>query len=792
MALAIRRQIEKLERLHFAVLSPPASNAHTILTSHFECIFRFEKWMYSNKQDPRGSGQEGRSGKKSGNQKHRPQGKGPKASGSTGNKDGASVRNVSGACFRIGETQLASQILFKLLTQFLYLFLQSSFQPVLLRNPEARVKPVEEVPAPQPSEQVLKEPKPIIAKPTARSRPGDSHPPRHHNQSPANDGLQSPSVVKIQPRAAGEALDKPQTLEPSRSTPSPVPRPAPTETDPSARVADSPIPTKGLAPLYHLLGEFSQFQLAIPSELKPLLSGTEEWFPASNVNANASTQGEVLVIGVLGCPGSGKSSLLNAIAEQCSPLAGSAPSTHAERNAPRPLSILQQLESVEELSSEAPKSSMKPSTGPFPERNPEITIKNLVPASKHFSIDMAIVRRPNKRLFDLLPNSSLKRRVNESDCVILLEAQSMLQSPMLLNSKRGDSVAVDVRNQETTLQLLSLQIGVFLLSVCNIVLAVDDSTCNSSVWKHFKTLEMLKWTFPEVSDLLHSAPSLTVLIPQLKQSFTDARRRETYEKMMLDVVAKPAQTGNDAVAGRNATAGSSTPNGKKRERRRGNKKSAAPEAEAEGAKTAKNSNPKSDRSLAADLTIDEQKVNEISGALDMINLYSPEQEYLPALMFVFNKTNSFSTSPAHQARLQKSLAAYFARSSFLTPTTSLEILQASNTTDVRTSSSSESQAALIDSIPFSVVPNAIQGLETEKTGKNRAPKGSFEAVVQKIFSLPAPRFHQPLNPREWLIAASWMWDLIKHSQVLANYHSALKQASSSRNLKDSGISSATS
>lgn len=626
---------------------------------------------------------------------------------------------------------------------------------------------MEEVPVAQPSEQAVKEPRPIIAKPVARPRPGDSVGLRQPNQSPSIDREPSPSVVKIQPRVTGDAVDKPQTPEPPRSSVSPAPRASSSENEPQARIADNSSPFKSYAPLYHLLGEFSQFQLALPSELKPLLTGTEEWFPASNLNANPSTQGEVLVIGVLGSPGSGKSSLLNAIASQCSPLSTSKQATPAEQPQARPVSILQQLEAMNETSSSSERSSSQPSTGPFPEHRPEIAIKSLLPSNKSFSIDMAIVRRPNNRLFDLLPNCGLKRRVNESDCVILLEAQSLLQSSMLLQAKRGETVAVDVRNQDITLQLLSLQIGVFMLSVCNIVLAVDDSTCNSGLWKHIKTLEMLKWTFPEVSDLFHSAPSLPHLIPQLKQSFADARRSETYEKIMLEVVSKTKQSDARNSSGKGASADSAN---KKRERKRGNKKTTATQPSSDDQQATPTANAKSNQSLAADLTIDEQKVSEISGALDAINLYSTDQEYLPALMFVFNKLTTSATSPAHQSHLQHALSAFFARSSFLSSATPLPDAAASST----------SETLQIETIPFATVREALPASQGAKV----ISKDCFDSTVQKIWQLPAPRFHKPLNPREWLIASSWMWDLIRQSQVLADYHAALKQASSSRSLKE--------
>ena len=641
------------------------------------------------------------------------------------------------------------------------------------------MKPTEEVSSAQSSEQVVKEPKPLIVKPTARSRPGDSLPPRNQSKSPTIDREATPSTVKIQSRTTGETLEKAPISDVPRTSLSPVPRPNPTETESNIRSAPSPSPIKSYAPLYHLLGEFSQFQLSFPSELKPLLTGSEEWFPVSNPNANPSVQGEVLVIGVLGTPGSGKSSLLNSIASHCSPLVTSHPSATTDSVSMRPLSILQQLATLDEKDASTELATSKSSNGPFPEQKRPNTSKSLIPTSKAFSIDMAILQRPNYRLFDSIPNSSLKRRVNEADCVILLEAQSLLQAPMLVPSKRSDSVAVDVRNQDTTLQLLSLQIGIFLLSVCNIVLAVDDSTCSPGLWKHLKTLEMLKWTFPEVSDLFHSAPSISLLIPQLKQSFLDARRRETYEKIMLDVVSKSAGQGEKSKAGRiasvasadgaNASPGAS--GGKKR--RRGNKKNA-------GANE-KNMLSKSDRSLAADLTIDEKKVNEISGALDAINLYSAEQEYLPALMFVFNKVNPSAAAPAHQSRIQKSLSAFFARSSLLSPVPCLE--NAAEATEIPNPAQSLNPPS-IDSIPFTIVPGVPH--------YTKASTPSFDAFVQKVFELPAPRFRKPLNPREWIISSSWMWELIRQSQVLSNYHTALRsakeqldpQSSSSKHLKE--------
>lgn len=41
--------------------------------------------------------------------------------------------------------------------------------------------------------------------------------------------------------------------------------------------------------------------------------------------------------------------------------------------------------------------------------------------------------------------------------------------------------------------------GLFLLSVCNIVIVMDDNLANIDVWQYIHTLEMLKWNIPDVS-----------------------------------------------------------------------------------------------------------------------------------------------------------------------------------------------------------------------------------------------------------------------------------------------------
>ena len=41
--------------------------------------------------------------------------------------------------------------------------------------------------------------------------------------------------------------------------------------------------------------------------------------------------------------------------------------------------------------------------------------------------------------------------------------------------------------------------GVFLMSVCHLVIFVDDSLGSIELWKYMQAIEMLKWNIPDVS-----------------------------------------------------------------------------------------------------------------------------------------------------------------------------------------------------------------------------------------------------------------------------------------------------
>lgn len=540
---------------------------------------------------------------------------------------------------------------------------------------------------------------------------------------------------------------------------------------------------RSLPSVFRLLSEANQFQVSLTEELRSFLDCTANMFPASSAVSNSAVQGEVTVIGVMGGQDSGKSTLLNVLSSCASPLFLSPPSSAPTSTIPfESTSVLDFLA----MHAAKPSTLCEPTRGLPPHSpftvNPVVThLKTLVSSHKNFSIDMAVVQRPNGRVFESPQAMSFASRANASDCFILLEIQSLPTASMLSLQNRGDvssALASDVRNQDSALQLLSLHIGLFVLSVCNTVVVVDDAVCNVKVWKHLKTLEMLKWNFPELSELFHSSPNLSLYIPILRNSFIDARKRETYEAMMLEMVEKvkkekKSQSSSMASEPTSSASGATSRDSNtkvQRTKRRG--KNAVSGAGRDDSKVtavqtiSTSSSPSKSHeiqrpsiNLAVGLTVDEQNVNALSGALDRVNLYSADHEYLPSLLFVFNKVSHDWLAPLHEHRVRIAVNAYFAKSSFVS----------------RSSPSSPSSSA----IPFLIIPQDLSQRDLK-----------MQEFLDVVLSTPAPRFRKPLNPREWLIASCWMWEIIKTSPVLAQYNTTLKQSAYGR--KDAVASSSSS
>jgi hypothetical protein len=697
--------------------------------------------MSDRKQDSRGSGPPKAGSKKSGNPKPHAHAKGAKATASHPKKDKQAV----------------------------------PFQPVLLRPQEPRAKPVEAViavPVVEQEQQTQISSKSVKTRSLApQASSSNATPPNgknssislsHHGKPIGSRDSEPKKAFENERNLKSSAFASSRSNQASNAILS-------SEPIQDTRPVGQSVNIKPLTSTFSLLSELTQFQVILTEELKSFLDQTQELFPASSSSANPQLQGEVVVIGVLGARNTGKSTLLNALARHASPLFSPPTQSAPTVSAPRPLSILQQLT---ELNAKSKISVSEPSFAPFTVNSvPELS-KTASSGQKSFSIEMTLIRRPNNRIVESSNNLDLQSRVSYSDCYILLEFQCFQTASMLMQSRKSDSAPMDIRNQENNLELLSLHLGLFAASVCNVMISVEDSTCNMASWKYWKTIEMLKWGIPEISDLYHKAPPVATLIPQLKRSFSDARVSSTYEKMMTDIAAKastktlkskkassspskPLQAASSAI--------SSSPDTKNRGRNKKAKKTSldsvgrgnagrGPSASDSSALVAEMTQPSS-------LTLEEQSLKDIDRAIASIGLYSPEQEYLPSLMFAFNKTSVLTSDMSHQKRVQAALGAYFSKSSFLQPESVIAQLPASLP-----------HQNILNTVPFAMIPTSEGfSIGSELNG--------FEQFVCTVLQLPRPRFRKPLNPREWLSAAICIWEIIKQSPVLAQYQAALKQTS---------------
>ncbi|AQK79991.1 Protein SMG9 [Zea mays] len=95
--------------------------------------------------------------------------------------------------------------------------------------------------------------------------------------------------------------------------------------------------------------------------------------------------------------------------------------------------------------------------------------------------------------------------------VILLDAQPVYSPSVLIDMMRPDgSSTIPVLNGEPLSadlahELMGIQIGVFLASVCNIVLVVSEGMNDLSMWELMLTVDLLKHGIPDPSVLTSSA-----------------------------------------------------------------------------------------------------------------------------------------------------------------------------------------------------------------------------------------------------------------------------------------------
>ncbi|CAM6094464.1 unnamed protein product [Calypogeia fissa] len=91
--------------------------------------------------------------------------------------------------------------------------------------------------------------------------------------------------------------------------------------------------------------------------------------------------------------------------------------------------------------------------------------------------------------------------------LILLDCQPVFSASVLMDLMRSDGFSNISEHNGDTLpaelahELIGLQLGVFLSSVCHVLLVVSEGLHDSSMWRLMQTVEMLKQGIPDPSNL---------------------------------------------------------------------------------------------------------------------------------------------------------------------------------------------------------------------------------------------------------------------------------------------------
>ncbi|KAG0492045.1 hypothetical protein HPP92_005126 [Vanilla planifolia] len=107
-----------------------------------------------------------------------------------------------------------------------------------------------------------------------------------------------------------------------------------------------------------------------------------------------------------------------------------------------------------------------------------------------------------------------------SERLILLDTQPIFSSSVLVDMMRPDgSSTISVLNGEylsadLAHELMGIQLGVFLASVCNILLVVSEGINDFSVWQLMHTVDLLKHNVPDPSTLAFSHAQGSISVPE--------------------------------------------------------------------------------------------------------------------------------------------------------------------------------------------------------------------------------------------------------------------------------------
>lgn len=107
-----------------------------------------------------------------------------------------------------------------------------------------------------------------------------------------------------------------------------------------------------------------------------------------------------------------------------------------------------------------------------------------------------------------------------SERFILLDAQPIFSPSVLVDMMRPDGTsAISVLNGESLSadlahELMGIQLGVFLASICNILLVVSEGNHDFSMWQHMLTVDLLKHNIPDPSTLASGQTQGSTSVPE--------------------------------------------------------------------------------------------------------------------------------------------------------------------------------------------------------------------------------------------------------------------------------------
>jgi len=275
--------------------------------------------------------------------------------------------------------------------------------------------------------------------------------------------------------------------------------------------------------------------------------------------------------------------------------------------------------------------------------------------------------------------------------LILLDTQPVYSSSILYEMYVEEPpIPSECLTYENVIELQSIQLTVFLMSVCHIVLVVQDgSSMDWKIWQLLKTVSMLKTRFPDPSSKQNSISTI----------IQNQRHRTQLDK--------------------------------------------------------------------------------IKSTLDPNDLYNPESEYFPNLIFVFNKSPPTNFYPNELKNLGETLDLFFSNTSYIK---SQNLTTENNEVDKESETLNDIYDHKIKGhVNFFMLPldtkNHILPITTDLRF-NESFEVGLNNLKDTILSLTnsnsLSKFENKITQGEWLTNSAVIWDIIKRSPMLLDYNKTMQ------------------